>query len=338
VDILGYPVPINVDVPEDVCLPIPAEYRFPQYGDLKKDMDEAIIALLRGRHTYIYGLPGSGKDAFIHALSAMSRRPTIFKTVTPTTDVEAWLYVRSFDKDGTHWEEQELFKALTQGYTCPMTGRKVPYLVLITDFDRATKSQAEILRIIIDSIMGRVQGPGGKVYKLFPGTQIVATANTSGGGDTRGRMVSSNVIDGSIMDRFERKIEFHWMDWKDEGEIAKAKFPLLFQRCPDAFTQVGNATGVLRDAIAKDKLFAEFSHRAVCAWFGHMEDIIALTGKVPKDLVKRSARVWLDGMPDEEARLEAERLCDPHIKGGVVGTEADRSGNQSDPLAGFGRK
>ena len=212
-----------------------------------------------------------------------------------------------------------MFHALTEGYEAE-DGRRVPYMILISDFDRATKSQAEFLRLIIDSISGRVQGPGGKIYNLFPGTQIVATANTSGGGDTRGRMVSANPIDGSIMDRFQRVIQFHWMEWKDEGPICQAKFPILATDAPAVFDQIGKATAIVRQAIYAEKLYAEFSHRAVCNILGHCQDIINMTGQVPSDLLKRAVRVWADGLPDEHSQAEAAKLIDPYIKGGVVGS------------------
>lgn len=332
VEVGGFKVPVRAGVAAKFCLPMPSEYRFPQHGLLATDMLEAAIAVLSGRHTYIYGMPGSGKDAFLHAVSAMTRRPAIIRTVTPTTDVEAWLFVRSFDQKGTSWETQQMFHALTEGFLTE-TGERIPYMILISDFDRATKSQAEFLRLIIDSISGRVQGPGGTVYDLFPGTQIVATANTSGGGDTRGRMVSANPIDGSIMDRFERVFEFHWMEWRDEEPICKAKFPLLDQEVPAVFTQLGKATAAVRKAIYDEKLYAEFSHRAVCNILGHCQDIISLTGEVPKDLLKRGIRAWADGLPDEHSKAEAIKLMDPHIQGGVVGSgSSTRTGTK---LGGF---
>lgn len=313
-----FEIPVGVGVGEKDCLPMPAEYRFPKNGNLAVDMEEALIAVLSGRHTYIYGMPGSGKDAFLHAVSSLTRRPAIIRTVTPTTDVESWLFVRSFDDKGTHWETQQMFHALTEGYETA-SGKRIPYLILISDFDRATKSQAEFLRLIIDSISGRVQGPGGKVYDLFPGTQICATANTSGGGDMRGRMVSANPIDGSIMDRFERKFKFHWMEWSDEEPICKAKFHMLAEEVPAIFTQIGNATAAVRKAICDEKLYAEFSHRAVCDILGHCQDIINMTGKVPKDLLRRGIRAWSDGLPDDHSQAEAVKLMDPHVRGGVAG-------------------
>ncbi len=44
-----------------------------------------------------------------------------------------------------------------------------------------------------------------------------------------------------------------------------------------------------------------------------------MSDKVPTDLVRRGARVWIDGLPDEVTRDEARKLIDPHIKGGMVG-------------------
>lgn len=326
-----FQAPVNPDVPAEACLPLPHEYRLPVAGDLGIDITEALIAILMGRHTYIHGLPGSGKDALIHFICHVLRRPSQIKQVQPSADVQGWFFSRSFDKDGTDWEEGELLKALRDGYTSPTTGRLMPYTILITDFDRATKAQAETLRLILDSISGRVEGPGGVTYPVFPGTQIIVTANTAGGGDSRGRMVSANVIDGSILDRFERTFEFHWMEWEDEEPICRAKFPLLAERCPEAFDQVGKATASLRDAITKDQLYTEFSHRAVCSWLGQAEDIIAMTGKVPSNLLARAFRAWQDKCPDPETRVAAKNLIDPHIKGGVRGSSGNTA--SSDPLA-----
>jgi len=332
VDIRGLSVCVNPDVAEDVCLPLPDHYAFPEHGDLGIDVLEALIAVLMRRHTYIYGMPGSGKDAFIHALSWLLRRPTLFRQLDPNVDVESWLYTREFDDVGTRFDEQELLICLRDGCTTA-TGRRIPWTVLITDFDRANPDQAEFIRVIVDSITGRVRGPAGRIYKVFPGTQIIVTANTSGGGDARGRMVSANPIDGSILDRFERTFEFHWMDWADEGPIVKAKHPLLVERCPDIFEQVGKATASLRKAINKNKLYGEFSHRALCAWLGHAQDIVSVTGRVEKNLARRSARAFLDKMPDADTRLAATKLIDPHIKGGLIGRGIDSA--QRGSLGGF---
>ena len=317
IDFAGVRARVNPDVPEEACLRLPDAYRIPQYGELAKDVREAAVSLSRGRSMYVWGLPGTGKDALFHAFSWMTRNPGLIFQVEPSADIRSWFFSHEFNKDGTYWAEGELLKALRDGYLTT-SGRRIPYIILITDFDRATKEQAESLRLVLDSIEGRVKGPAGVTYKVFPGTQIVVTANTAGSGDARGRCISANVIDASILDRFGRAYEFHWMDWRDEEVIVREKFPLLVERCPAVFNQVGKACEALRIAIRADELYAEFSHRALCAWLGHAEDIVAVEDKVPGDLVKRAFRAVLDKMPDAETRDAALRLADPHISGGAL--------------------
>lgn len=311
----GFMFPVHHEVPAGACLPMPEHYRIPEHGKLHEDVEHATIALLQGRSTYIWGLPGSGKDALYHAWSAMTRTPTVIRQTKPGTDIESWFFSRGFNEQGTFWEEGAVLKALRDGYTT-ISGKVVPYLLLVSDFDRADREQAEHLRLITDSIQGRVDGPAGVTYRVFPGTRIVATGNTAGAGDDRGRMISANPIDASLLDRFERKFQFHWMDWKDEEPIVRAKFPMLVQQCPDIFNKVGSITGVLRDAILKSELYAEFSHRGVCSILGHAQDILLSrppTQALAKNLLKMGARAWLDGLPDQENRDIAIKLMSAHV-------------------------
>lgn len=305
---------INSDVLEEHCLPLPDLYAVPKYGDLSEDVQHVAVALKHHRSTYIWGLPGSGKDATIHAWSYLTRTPSIIRQVKPGTDIESWFFSRGFDKDSTIWEEGEVLKALRDGYLTS-TGRRIPYLILITDFDRANRDQAEHLRLITDSIQGRVDGPAGRIYRVMPGTRIVATANTSGGGDERGRMISANPLDASLLDRFERKIQFHWMLWEDEGPIVKSKFPGLFQTYPNLEAKFRDITTALRKQVLDGDLHGEFSHRALCHILSHASDILAESDKkLPENLMGIAARVWLDGLPDEENRLIAKRAMDAHFK------------------------
>lgn len=330
----GVTFPVNADVPASACLPLPDKYRCPEAGKLGKDVQHAAVALARGRSTYIWGLPGSGKDAFIHALSALTRTPAVIMEIAPGVDIQSWFFSRGFDATSTRWEEGELLRVCRDGYTTS-TGRRIPYIVLVSDIDRADRSQAEHMRLITDSIKGRVKGPGGVTYDVFPGTVFVATANSAGSGDNRGRCISSNPIDASLLDRWERKFEFRWMEWKDEEVIVRDKFPLLVERCPEVFARIGAATAALRQAILKEELYAEFSHRALCAWLGHAEDYLTFIVQdkpAPENLLKKAARAWLDGLPDEETRESAKKLIDPHLKGGMLdaGTGPKKDGELAD--------
>lgn len=326
-------VPVNWDVPEEDCLPLPPAFRFPAHGALKRDYEEASISLASGRKMWVGGLPGCGKDAFFCAWSWLTRTPAGIFQVNPNENIMGWFFERSFDAEGTSYEYGKLFDMLVHGYTSPVSGRKMPYLILITDFDRATKSQAEALRLVLDSIEGRVSGPSGETFKIFPGTQIVVTANSFGAGDTRGRCVSANVMDASLLDRFERMYAFHYMDWKDESEIIRAKFPLFVEKVGDkGLEQLGKAVAALRDAIEKEQVYCEFSHRALCRWVGHAQDILEWEpNKKHSKILKRAARCFLDGMPDEETKLSVDRIISDHIRGGLFGDDTEDEGDDDEP-------
>jgi MoxR-like ATPase len=331
----GMSFKINGGVPAEVCLPLPDNYVLPRHGKLGKDIANALVGLFRGRSLYIWGMPGTGKDALFHAWSALTRTPAIIKQVIPGSDVESWFFSRGFNEVGTHWEEGDVLVAARDGYLCE-DGTRVPYMLLFSDLDRADRSQAEYLRLITDSIQGRISGPTGTVYTVLAGTRVVATANTPGSGDERGRMISANPIDASILDRFERTFQFHMMDWRDEGPIVRAKYPVLVARAPWVFEKMGKATKALRAAIDGEELHAEFSHRGLCSVLGHAEDLLICAGDnatVPaKQLLQKAARAWWDGLPDREARDKARTCMDPHLKGGAI-NEGNTDHIGKNPLA-----
>ena len=315
VSMAGLDLPVNCDVPADACLIIPPHYAVPKYGKLGDDVKMALIAIASGHHTFIHGGPGTGKDAVVHAFVGMTRCPSAIYQVRPDADIEGWFYTQGFDREGVTWFEGPLLQQLRDGYTTE-NGQVVPYRILISDFDRASKAQAESMRLVLDSIGGRVMGPQGKVYPVLEGTTIIVTANSAGGGDETGRCISSNPIDASIMDRFQAGVNFHAMDWRDESEICKAKFPDLVKYDPTILDQVGNATKALRAAIEKDEIYAEFTHRGVCNWLAACQALLKWENN-PKALLKRAARLgFLDKLPDTESRHTAQRLIDPHLKGG----------------------
>jgi hypothetical protein len=318
IEIAGFDMPVNWDVPESACLPLPPHYRVPEFGDLAQDIRRAGRYFLAGRSFWEWGPPGSGKDAWPSALCAYTRTPSQVFPVNPDVDIMAWFFDKTFEHGKTEWVFGELFNALVRGYESPLSGRRVPMTVVLSDFDRAGRSQAEAIRLVADSIQGRVKGPRGETYPVLPGTRIVITANTMGGGDATGKCISANVLDSSIINRIERKVQFHQMDWRDEELIIRAKYPLFVERCGHLLKQVGDAVAALRKAVENNDLYAEFSHRDLCTWMGDCEDMLRLLPKPPKDLLKEGYKSYADGLPDIDTKMVAQTLVDPYLQGGAL--------------------
>lgn len=320
--LMGIDCPVNTSVEAEGCIGAIPFYHFPENGKLKTDMWHALVSLIASikktavNSIYVWGIPGTGKDALWHHLCSHLRIPSKKFSIIPNTDIQHWLFSQAFRNGETIWTEGELLKAVRDGYV-DANGERHPMLILLSDFDRADRYQAETLRTIMDSDNGQIAGPEGKVYPVLPGTIIVATANSMGGGDETGRCISANVMDASLIDRFRTTVQFHPMDWVDERIICENKFPNLHSKHPTALDLVGRVTQAIRGSIEKEEIFTEFSHRAVTKWLTHCDSILELTGTNMQttSLLKAGFRIIMDGQSDSATRLAIKRLADP-----VLGT------------------
>jgi hypothetical protein len=317
VKMMGVDLPVDIGVnPEDV-LPCPEGYRLPSKGPARDAATRAVFALAQGRNCFIWGMPGTGKDAIVHAFSAWTRRPVLMVTFRPGVDLAPWFYTRSYSADGgTGWEYGALWTALTQG-VMGRDGKRRPAMILLSDVDRADSAQAEWFRILTDSISGRILGPDGKMVAIVKGTQFVCTANSCGSGDSRGRMASANVMDASILDRLGRAIEFSYLHWDDEVQVLREKFPVLAEKAPTLFPQLKGCCEALRKAIAGEELYAEFTHRGICEVLLECQDRVTLLGKVEENVLKKGFDAWLHRL-DADNRLAAKRLISPFLNGGAL--------------------
>lgn len=315
----GVTFPVRMNVPAEACLPLPWNYRVPTHGDLARDIDDLMVHIMMGRSCWIWGPPGAGKDAVFSAFCAQTRTPSIILTVVQGADIQGWKFTRGFNHQGTFWKEGVLLKAVRDGYLTA-DGERIPYLIVLSDFDRATRAQAEELRLVLDSIQGRILGPEGETYPVLPGTRIYITANTSGGGDHTGRHTSAMAFDVSLLNRVERKLHFHHLDPRDEEPILVEKFPAVVRAHKEFIPKVMEATGKIREAIATDVIFCEWGHRDTEHWVESAADILEVHGSrydFP-NLFRRSFRSALDGLPNDDTREGMVRLLDGIITGGMV--------------------
>lgn len=311
----GVRFPVNGDVPPEVCLDLPEKYRIPTVGPLANDIAELAVVMLGDEPIWVHGQPGTGKDAAFFAWSYYTRTPALFLQINAQTNIKAWFYRRGFDKDGTNYEEGKVLKALRDGYTTP-DGRVVPYLILLSDADRADPRQLEAFRSIIESSGGRVEGPMGEFYPVVPGSKIAFTANSAGGGDEFGRCITSNALDSSFLDRTVA-LKFHWLEWEDEVEILKEKFEVFCDRIgDDNLAKIGKVTQTMREKIEAEEIDAEFSHRALEHWCAHGQRILQVIpgSGLPKNILLRAARVgFLDKQKDRTIREQMWTVLTTHI-------------------------
>ena len=320
---------INLNVPVEVCGvngERPAHYRLPSAGDAKRVIFDVLLDVVSGASQIIYGPAGTGKDAFWLNFSWVTRTPCISIQINPDVDISKVLFSHEISaENGTFQKMGSLARCLTDGYTCE-DGTVIPFLVVLTDIDRATVQQAEHLRLMLDSVQKRIQHPDGHTIPIIKGTRIVATANSIGNGS--GRYASAQVMDNSILSRFESKWEFCTLHWSDEEIIIRNKFPLLSRHCghltygEDTFFQnIGRVVSTIRSAIKTNSIEMEFGHRELCGWMKHLQSRVEYCVKrnksLPSTLLKDSFR-QVRGAVDENMRDQLNMLVDTYIKGGVV--------------------
>lgn len=330
IQIAGYNFPVYWEVREQDCLPVP-NYFIPTHGQQAQQVKRAARAIRGGRPLWIAGEPGTGKDVFVHYVCGVTRRPSLILQINPTADLESWFFEKNFSDGGKLvWTEGMVLKALRDGYVST-TGQRIPYIILLSDLDRSTPAQAEILRLILDSTQGRIQCPTGDIYDVLPGTLIIATANSTGSGDETGRCVSSNIMDASIMDRFKRHAGFVNMEWGDVQKVLEAKFTLMAgsKNAANMFAVMAKVTREIRRGISTARIIGLFSQRKIEDWAEEVEDILRFDRKELSLAVMREGfQSWLDGLPDETNRKTAlELVKDIFSKGVDLNTVAEDSGD-----------
>lgn len=317
-DLMGHKVRVNHQIREEQCLPSVPNYAFPTKGAAKSAFERALLALVRQKPVFIWGGPGTGKDAVVHAYCSMTRTPSLIYTFTRGTNVKGWFYNRSIGKEGTGWEFGALWNALIHGVE-GRDGKRYPALILFSDVDRGDDDQLEEFRLVLDTTSKRIVGPDGNTYKIMDGTQFAFTANSNGNG---AEGMSSRPIDASLIDRMGRFVEFTHLHWDDESKVLREKFSLLNERCPEVFDQLGASVGGLRTLIKDGRLFAEITHRGLCEILSECEDLVwSSNGKVPANVLRHGFKAWLDRL-DHDNQTIAKTEINAHLKGGAFSDDA----------------
>lgn len=316
----GVQFPVDLRVPQSACLPAPENYVLPETGSSKLPVLHILTALRKRRPTWIHGPTGAGKDAIVHFVSAACRIPALFVEFRPNADAEAMITSRGFKNGSTVWEEGEVLRAIVEGYKVKNEAgevvARVPYLILLSDIDRATPEQLEILRPVLDSISGRVPLPNGEVREVLRGTQFVATANTVGTGERTVDFVTAQAQDVSMLNRFECFFQLDYPEWNITAEALRRQFAPLLSLNAELLDRLGEFVKALRNDRGR-VIRTPFSHRDCVACLNHLCDLIEVAGWTTKPgdktFIFAGLRSWFHRLPPDAISI-ALGLATTHMK------------------------
>lgn len=302
-------------------VPRPEGYRYPQEGKASKAAQRVVRAFKYRRSIYLYGPAGTGKSALIRALSHDLNCEFSYYPMREGLDPELYLGKEAVIVDPesgqniTKYIEGKLLRDLRGRKG--KDGKRYGVVILIDDFDRAPAEYHEVLRHVLESNTNTIFIPELRTHvKVHPDTQIIATANSAGRGDMTGFYASVQELDESILDRFDRPVEYHFLEPDEEKAILKNKFPTLAKEAPGYFDKVISVTEAIRELIFNQDIFVSFSHRRLVQWMQSATELYWENGnKVYKGMLRNAARDWLEWYDQTTRDKVINRVLDTHVPG-----------------------
>ena len=317
---------LNINLQRQTGKPIepvarPKGYRYPQNGRASQAAQRVVRAFKYGRSVYIYGPAGTGKSALVRALCNDLNSEFSYYPMREGLDPELYLGKEAVivDEDSgqnvTKYIEGKLLRDLRGRKGRDGVVRGV--VILIDDFDRAPAEYHEVLRHVLESNTNTIFIPELRTHvEVHPETQIIATANSAGRGDMTGFYASVQELDESILDRFDRPVEYHFLEPDEEKAILKNKFQTLAQEAPGYFDKVIKVTEDIRELIFNQDIFVSFSHRRLVQWMQSATELYWENGnKVYKGMLREASRDWLDWYDQTTRDKVVDRVLDVHVPG-----------------------
>lgn len=310
--------------------PYPAGYRLPQKGAAGRAALRVWRALSAGRSIYLHGDAGAGKSALIRALCHLSRREASHYAMRESLDPESLLGRTVIAEENgvsvTRFQKGPLLQDL-EGRVGE-DGVKRGVVILMDDLDRAPAEYLEVLRHVLEDNARNVFVPDlGASIDVFPGTVIVATANSAGRGDSTALYSSVQVLDDSVLDRFQAFVKAHWLESSEEEDALREMFP----RFSDAnLKRVLDVAHGMREAARRGSVQGNFSMRRLKLWLTAAEELwreedqYAASRDAPALL--RAAEDWLDRLDEDAARPLAEQLLHTTFGAGAADRRPPKKG------------
>lgn len=296
----------------------PKGYRYPTKGKAGKAAERVARAFKYGRSIYLYGPAGTGKSDMFRALCHDLNIE--FSLYPMREDLDTALYMGQMQvvidpatgNNKTEYIPGRLLQDI-QGRV-GQDGKRRPVCIAFDDIDRGAAECHELLRHILDGAQEVFIPELGESIPVFPGTMIVATANSRGGGDDFGTYASVQTMDSSILDRFGRFIEYDYLDVDEEMEILREKYPYLQSNCQRSFESMAKVTETIRRMISSKELYIGFSHRLLTEWCESLTEIVQEnTNHYSPSLLGEAAEDWLERFDEDVRKTLIERTLNAYI-------------------------
>ncbi len=183
--------------------PIPGYIKFGAYDDLLQIVSSGMFIPV-----FMTGLSRSGKTCMGHQVCAVRKREMIRVNITEETDEDDLLGSFRLQEGNTVWFDGPVVAAMRKGA-----------ILLLDEVDKASH-KCMCLQPILEGSPVYLKKIGEVVYPA-DGFNIIATANTKGQGDERGKFLSSQLLDEAFLDRFSITIEHDYPPDEVEKKILK---------------------------------------------------------------------------------------------------------------------
>lgn len=170
---------------------------------------EKTIKSKKKHNLYLHGLSGCGKTKSIAQVCAKLKRPMVVIPITEETTERQLIGGYSLLAGNFVWQNGGVLEAMLTG------------AVLVLDEVDKGDSSLMCLQGVLNGDKEIYIKDLGAIVRPKDGFQVIATANTKGSGDERGQFITSNILDGAFLDRFNLMFEQSYPDKETETKILK---------------------------------------------------------------------------------------------------------------------
>jgi cobaltochelatase CobS len=175
---------------------------------------EVVYAFVVGddEHTFLVGLPGSGKTSLPLQVAAVTGRPVFKQAFQNDLEADEWIMSKEIDDTGTHWNVLPFVKAL-----------EYPMYSILDEFNRLRRGGRLLMNQLLNE-GGSLQLRDGREVTPHPEWRAVATDNTRGMGDGLDKF-DGDIADISTTDRFGMMLEVNYLPREQQVGLIQAWFP-----------------------------------------------------------------------------------------------------------------